>query len=277
MLQISPGATPMNHFQPVDPEAQTPERPLARETSDPAAAPRVLLLDSSRDGGSPAALQMLRQEGLLVEEAPRDVDAALAMAQNGYALIILDIETAEGDGLDLCRRILEAQAAPVVIWSARAGPLDQVAALELGAEDVVAKKAHPLELLARIRAILRRRRVAAMAPSPPQGVRSWRYDFRASSLRSWRDSWVRLGPGSAALFRVMCERPRQKLTREDLRSTPGFNGRSLAPRTLDVAVSRMRRTLATCDHADQLIRTVRLGYLFDADVQACDGGFLMTA
>jgi two-component system OmpR family response regulator len=246
----------------------------ARPRPQAAREPRVLLVDSNTDEGATAALRMLRQSGLVIEQAVGDIDALLEQAGR-YSLVILDIHTERGDGLELCRRLLDAAGPPVVVWSARASPLDRIAALELGAEDVVCKRTHPLELLARIRAVLRR----GGAPFPrawrDPGVRTWTFDVQGQSLCSWRDNRVLLGPGAAALLRLMCERPRQRLTREDLGAARGSPAVNLAPRTLDVAVSRMRRAMARCDHADELLKTVRLGYLFDAEVDLTDSGFVM--
>ena len=237
---------------------------------------RILLADPDPDAEATAAIRMLRHNGLLIDRTPADESALGPLASGRYALAVLDHRDAAA-GLELCRRMLELQAAPVIIWSARAGPLDHVAGLELGAEDVIAKSAHPLELLARIRAALRRSRPAeAAARGPRLAADSWIFEPEANGLRSWHDRRMWLRPAVADLLQRMCERPRQRLPRQELGGAGAGGESGPALRTVDVMISRLRRALRDCDGADDMIRTVRGGYLFNATVARLDEGYVFS-
>lgn len=246
--------------------------PAFRPAIEPTVGARILLADPDPEVEATAAIRMLRHNGLAIERAAPDDSALGALAGGDYALVVLDHREADA-GLELCRRMLELQAAPVIIWSARAGPLDQVAGLELGAEDVIAKSAHPLELLARIRAALRRSAPPAAAQGERLAAHSWIFEPQANGLRSWRDQRAWLRPAAADLLRLMCERPRRLLRREDLGAAGAAETPGPALRTVDVMVSRLRRALRDCDGADDMVRTVRGGYLFNAAVTPIEAGY----
>lgn len=237
---------------------------------------KALLVDGDPEIRSAAALHMLRQNGIAIEQAADPATALAALDRRAFNLVILELAGADYDGADLCRRIVERGGPPVLVWSLRAAALDQVAGLELGAEDYVAKTAHPLELLARARAILRRARSSAALPpsaGPQLEPGSWLYDPQVNSVRSWRGARVWLRPASSALLGVLCAHPRQSIEREALLQAVSRGSNGVAVRTVDVVVSRLRRSLEACDGGGYLVRTIRpKGYLFDAAVDAGPAG-----
>ena len=222
---------------------------------------------------------MLRQNGVAIDQAATPEAALEAMTRRTYNLVILELAATDYDGADLCRRVVERAGPPVLVWSARAAPLDQVAGLELGAEDYVAETAHPLELLARTRAILRRGRAGKVAErsggDADSAPNTWLFDERVNSIRSWQGQRVWLRPASSGLLRMLCERPREQISREELLRGVSRGDGAVALRTIDVIVSRLRRSLEACDGGGYLIRTVRpTGYLFDAAVETGAAGVL---
>lgn len=263
------------------PNIETPARgALPPWPSNPgdAVVAKALLIDPDPEIRSAAALHMLRQNGVAIDQAATAEAGLEAIDRRAYNLVILELAAADYDGPDLCHRIVERAGPPVLVWSARAAPLDQVAGLELGAEDYVAKTAHPLELLARTRAILRRGRAGKASDRPGDaelGPNTWLFDERVNSIRSWQGQRVWLRPASSGLLRMLCERPREQISREELLRGVSRGEGAVALRTIDVIVSRLRRSLEACDGGGYLIRTVRpTGYLFDASVEAGEAGVL---
>ena len=231
-------------------------------------ARRVLWIDSD-DGAVEPGLQMLRRHGYDVTRAGT-VDAARPLLADCSAdLIILDTALPDGDGLALCRSLSDSDVAAVILFSARAETLDRVEGLEFGADDVLAKTTHPLELLARVRALLRRS--DRQARSDGETEMAWRFDAELGYVTAASGRAVRLSPADAALLRVLVARPGEMLSRDDLiaqlHSGPAIAG----GRSIDARVARLRRALNTCDGAGDFIKTLRGGgYLFKAQV-TCGG------
>jgi two-component system OmpR family response regulator len=153
-----------------------------------------------------------------------------------------------------------------MVMATAADTLDRVAGLEFGADDVLAKTTHPLELLARVRALLRRaarhtRREAEAA------LDTWRFDAELGYVTSPKGRTVRLSPADAALLSALAARPGEVLPREALVALLHGDGGAAGGRSIDARVARLRRTLSACDGAGELIKTLRGGgYLFQAQV-----------
>ncbi|MCW5759504.1 MAG: response regulator, partial [Phenylobacterium sp.] len=127
-----------------------PARPIVAQGS-----PRVLWIDAD-PAANESGVDMLRRHGFEVEWAVSAAEAQPALDAASADLVILETALPDADGLALCRRLSEADGAPVLVVAKAADTLDRVAGLEFGADDVLAKTTHPLELLARVRALLRR-------------------------------------------------------------------------------------------------------------------------
>ena len=115
----------------------------------------ILLVEDEEDIAS-LVRAYLERDGFRVVWAARGVDGLLALEQNEVRLAILDLQLPDADGLDLCRAIRSRSRLPIVILTARDEEVDRVTGLELGADDYVAKPFSPRELVARVRAVLRR-------------------------------------------------------------------------------------------------------------------------
>jgi two-component system OmpR family response regulator len=277
---------PMSPFDdagwPAQPAAlpTTGERPQSAPAREPdAPEARALLIDPDPETAGAAALHMLRQNLVAIDQVASPEAAFEALLRRRYGLVILELADGCYDGAGLCRGIVERGGPPVMIWSIRASPLEQVMGLELGAEDYLAKAAHPLEFLARVRVILRReRQLASLAPAAGAAAngRSWLFEGDAHRVRSASGLQVRLRPACAALLQLLCERPRRRVEREEIRVWISGDGALVAPRTVDVMVSRLRRSLQACDGGENLIQTVRSGgYRLDATVETAATGVII--
>jgi two-component system OmpR family response regulator len=169
------------------------------------------------------------------------------------------------DGLSVCRRLAKAKGPAILFMSALGEELDRILGLELGADDYLAKPCSPRELLARLRAVLRRRADGA----PPArtttgyGFEGYRLDLARRELTSPSGAMVALTAGEFSLLLAFLEHPRTPLSRERLSELSGVGGDAIE-RAVDVQVFRLRRKLGFCRDA---IRTLRgAGYLFHAEV-----------
>jgi len=235
-------------------------------------APHVLFVEDDPEIRALVA-GFLGENGFRVSVAPdgREMDRILAV--NRIDLLILDIMLPREDGLSLCRRVRASSQIPIVMLTARGSEIDRIVGLEMGADDYLAKPFSTHELLARIRAILRR--VHAVAPSPPERRRSrlgfagWQLDLGSRRLQSPDGTRVPLTGGEFELLVAFCEHPRRVLARDQLLDLT--HGRAAVPfdRSIDIQVSRLRRKIEADPKDPTLIQTVRSGgYIFTADVEA---------
>lgn len=221
---------------------------------------RVLIVEDD-DSCREVLTELLRDHGFEASAARngREMDAALKAG--GIDLLLLDLGLPGEDGLAICRRVASGPGPAVVIVSAAAEEVDRVIGLELGADDYIAKPYGERELLARVRAVLRRRGPAAAADPGPR-TSSLRLD--PSRLRALAPDGAdaTLSPFEFRLLRALVEAEGRVLSREELVDTVGVTGAS-PERTVDVLVSRLRRKLIKAFGQD-LIATVRgRGYSFD--------------
>ena len=236
-------------------------------------SPRVLWIDADTGAIAPG-LDMLRRHGFEVERAETVAQAQPTLDREDADLVILETALPDADGLALCRRLSDAEAAPVLVFAKAADTLDRVAGLEFGADDVLAKTTHPLELLARVRALLRRaarhaRRTAGAARE------TWRFDAELGYVTAPSGRTVRLSPADAALLRALAARPGEVMNRGALIALLHGDAAAAGGRSIDARVARLRRTLSACDGAGGMIKTLRGGgYLFQAQVTARQPGDL---
>ena len=207
-----------------------------------------------------ALLEYLSGHGYRVCAVPDAPSMDRALSATTVELVLLDVMMPGEDGLSVCRR-LRSRGTPVLMLSALGSTTDRVVGLELGADDYLAKPFEPRELLARIRALLRRREVEM---EPPEILRfgEWSFDLAARSLsRPDRKATV-LTAGEARLLQAFAERPGRLLSRDQLIELARGDMAEAYDRSIDLAVSRLRRKLA--EHATtSLIETVRgEGYRF---------------
>ena len=233
--------------------------------------PRVLWLEPE-EAAALAGIQMLRRQGLDVTWTAEPAAAAELAEAGGFDLVILETALGDEDGLALCRRLAEAARLPVLVYSARAETLDRVAALEFGADDILGKDAHPLELMARVRALIRRAERGGFAEMNGRAG-AWRFEPRLGYVTGPSGVTVRLSPSEAALLQAFTDRPGEVLRRDDLMGLMYEAPSAVNRRSIDARVARLRRRLQACEGAGDLIKTLRRngGYAFHDTARQADG------
>lgn len=189
-----------------------------------------------------------------------------------FDLIILDINLPEEDGYSICKRIREEKQIPVLILTARNDIHDKIKGLEIGADDYLVKPFNPAELLARLRAVLRRSKASSGGHEDNKKNNTiffsgWRLDLLTRELTSPDGAKIAVTGAEFDLLHVFCEKPHRILTREHLISlTHGILAVS-RDRSVDVLVSRLRQKLQVKGEKQSFIQTVRSeGYIFSAEV-----------
>jgi DNA-binding response OmpR family regulator len=212
----------------------------------------------------------LSEQGFEVIVAGDTVQAEKQRQRQHVDLIVLDLMLPGEDGLSYCRRLRGmGETTPVIMLTARGDEVDRIVGLEIGADDYLPKPGNPRELLARIRAVLRRR--VAMAVGAPQaelGSVSFgqcTLDFSARTL-SRNGELHRLTSGEFALLSVLVRHPHQSLSRDRLLSLARGRGHEPFERSIDVTISRLRRLVEVDGKKPRHIQTVwGMGYVFEPD------------
>ena len=189
------------------------------------------------------------------------------------SLIILDLRLGQDNGLDLLREIRSQSDVPVIITTGhRPDEIDRIVGLELGADDYVIKPFSLRELLARVRAVLRRQEMgrAARARDPERGgycFNGWKLERRGRKLIDANGAPVPLSKGDYALLLAFLKAPQRPLTREHLLQATRVH-EDVFDRSIDVQVLRLRRKLETDPSAPRVIQTERgVGYVFAMPVE----------
>lgn len=233
------------------------------------ANPHILIVDDDPDIRRLVA-EFLSNEGMTVDEAAdaNAMDAVLALRSPD--LLILDLMLPGEDGLSICRRLRTGGGPAILMLTAKSEEIDRVVGLEMGADDYLAKPFGPRELLARIRAVLRR------VSEHPVAARSRRFafdqfliDLDARQLVDENGVSVTLTSGEFDLLACFVLRPRRVLSRDQILDRLRGRGAEPFDRTVDMLVSRLRRKLQAPRATGELITTVRNnGYLFTPTVRA---------
>ena len=214
-----------------------------------------------------ALVELLRynfeQEGFRVSSAADGEEALVMVAEDPPDIIVLDWMLPHLSGLEVCRQLRrrpETRAIPIIMLTARGEEGDRVRGLESGADDYLAKPFSPRELVARVRAVLRRAR-------PALAEEKLRFGDIAMDLAAYRVTRggraIHLGPTEFRLLRYLLEHPGRVFSREQLLDAVWGSDVYVEPRTVDVHIRRLRRALNASSAADP-IRTVRsAGYALD--------------
>lgn len=231
--------------------------------------PLILLVDD--DPGIRDLLgDFLVKEGFALETASDAGDMDAKLARIHPDLIVLDLMLPGEDGVSICRRLSRDGAPPIIMLTAKNDAIDRILGLEMGADDYVAKPFAPRELLARIRAVLRRTAMSGPEDTNQRFVfDGFVIDIDARKLFAADGSRIALTSGEFDLLACFVNRPRRVLSRVQILDQLRGRGAEPFDRTVDMLVSRLRRKL-TAQGADQdLISTVRnAGYLLTTPVKA---------
>ena len=232
-------------------------------------APRILVVDDD-PGIREVLCDYLVLHGYEATGAASAAEMDRALAQQALDLIVLDLMMPGEDGLSVCRR-LAGKGPPIVMLSAMGEDTDRIIGLELGADDYLAKPCNPRELLARVRAVLRRPREDEADEGPALTFAGWRLDLLRRELTRPDGRAVALSAGEFALLRAFAERPGRLLTRDQLLERARGADADVFDRAMDVQISRLRKKL---DDGSGLamIQTLRgEGYMFDVRVERQNG------
>lgn len=237
--------------------------------------PSILIVDDDPDllgllEGS------LGRSGMRTFTAGSAFEAEAVLSREAIELIVLDLMMPGEDGLSFCRRLRAGSNIPVIMLTAMSEDVDRIVGLEIGADDYVGKPFNPRELVARIKAVLRRHDTAA----EPSG-RSLRISFRFGSFNLVPDQMaltcdeagdIVLTSGEFALLLALVERAPRVLSRETLLDLSRGVNTNPFDRSIDSQISRIRRKIEKDPRQPTFIKTVRnLGYAFAAPVERKNG------
>jgi two-component system OmpR family response regulator len=233
--------------------------------------PHLLLVDDDEDILS-LLTNFFRKHSHTVSVAADGAAMFAALEKHAIDLVILDVMLKNEDGFSLCKHLRATSSVPVIMLTAMADHTDRVVGLEIGADDYLTKPFDQRELLARVKAVLRRTANAAPAPKqsetrPVLCFAGWRLDVARRELRSADNALVLLSGGEFDLLLAFAEHPRRVLTREQLIDLARGSAHVAYDRSIDVQVSRLRYKLEDDPKNPSLIRTVRNGgYIFEVEV-----------
>jgi DNA-binding response OmpR family regulator len=216
----------------------------------------------------------LRENDLRVTAVATGAEMTQALDQHAIDLVVLDLRLAAEDGMQLARKLREASTVPIIIVTGKQDEADRVMGLELGADDYVTKPFSPRELLARIRAVLRRYQTAREV-LPAQGEKrrayrfaGWELNLGSRRLTSPDGGRVELSHGEFNLLHAFCAAPQRVLSREQLLDLSRLYGAEVYDRSIDVQVLRLRRKIETNPALPRYIKTERgAGYVFSVAVE----------
>jgi two-component system OmpR family response regulator len=233
---------------------------------------RILIIEDEESILMPLA-DDLALEGYEVAAAKDGVEGLSLAKEKRYDLVILDIMLPKLDGFEVCKQLRQAGVrTPILMLTAKSQEIDKVLGLELGADDYVTKPFSPRELLARIRAVLRRAHVPEPAVRTDESVRAYRFagwelNARLRRLTAADGTRVPLTNGEFSLLCAFLGAPQRVLTREQLLEMSRLHSLEVYDRSIDVTILRLRRKIERDPRNPALIRTERgAGYVFTAAV-----------
>ncbi len=238
----------------------------------PALDPLVLIVEDDPDISALMA-RYLGDNGFDTELARDGAAMDRRMAARRPDLVVLDVNLPGEDGLSLCLRLRNAGGPPVIMVTARGEDVDRILGLEMGADDYLPKPFNPRELLARIRAVLRRQSAepGRDGAAPPRSLRfaGWTIDRGARRLTDPEGTRVALTSAEFDLLSTFCDHPGRVLSREQLLDFTHGPKSPSQDRSIDIVVSRLRLKIERNPRDPELVQTVRSsGYIFSPAVEA---------
>ncbi len=211
--------------------------------------------------------RFLRENGYRVSCARDGREMRESLASAEIDLVILDLMLPGTSGLDLCRELRATSALPIIMLTAKGEDTDRIVGLELGADDYMPKPFNPRELLARVRAVLRRAAARPEAHRTTGGrlitFAGWTLDTLRREVTSADGVVTDLSGGEYDLLLAFVEHPNRVLSRDQLLELARNRTSGPLDRSIDVQISRLRRKLEVDENAPTLIKTIRgAGYMF---------------
>src|SRR5258707_7732539 len=234
--------------------------------------PHVLAIDDD-----PAMRELiadyLGENDLRVTTVATGADMQKVLAEHAVDVIVLDLRLAGEDGMQHAKRLRETSEIPIIIVSGRQDEADRVMGLELGADDYITKPFSPRELLARVRAVLRRYKTASeVLPARNEKRRAYRFagwelNLRTRRLTGLAGKRVELTNGEFSPLEAVLAAPQRVLSREQLLDLSRLHNAEAYDRSIDVQILRLRRKIEPNPSQPEYIKTERgTGYVFDTPV-----------
>lgn len=252
-------------------ESMTMDR-LCKIAAAGTAAPRILLVEDDAEI-SRMLTESLKEHGFSAVSAASAEEMDRYFEKQNPDLVILDVMLPGESGLDICRRLRAGSNLPIIMLTALGSEIDRVLGLEIGADDYVTKPFGSRELIARVRALLRRsqidqERVTVLPKAKIFRFAGWRLEPSSRQLFSPEAARVSLTSTEFDLLLAFCQDPGRILSRDQLLDLTHSGSAGPMGRSIDVHVSRVRQKLENDSPEVELIKTVRLGgYIFTPDVE----------
>ncbi|MNZ16700.1 Transcriptional regulatory protein OmpR [compost metagenome] len=233
-------------------------------------SPHILVVDDHSEIRD-LLKRFLEQHGMRVSCARDGKEMKRLLDEREFDLLVLDLMMPGEDGLTLCRELRVKSRLPIIMLTAMGEETDRIIGLEMGADDYLAKPFNPRELLARIKAVMRRTQVESQ-PVPEALTRDlrfdrWLLDINRRELVDEEGVGMSLSTAEFDLLKVFLERPQRVLSRDQLLDLARGREAVAFDRAIDTLVSRLRRKLERDPKNPELIKTIwGGGYLFAADV-----------
>ena len=232
---------------------------------------RVLVVDDDLDLLE-LMQRFLSRYDMSVEVARSGTEMDQKLSDSTFDIVILDVMLPGEDGLTLCRRIRTLFTTPIIMLTAVTETADRIVGLEVGADDYVTKPFDSRELLARIRAVLRRVSLPANGTTDNTFIfkfLDWRVDVSRRELRRTDNTLVPISEGEFALLLTLLEHPGRLLSRDQLLNYSKGEAHDVYDRSIDVLISRLRRKIEVNARRPEVIKTVRnAGYIFTPTVES---------
>lgn len=254
---------------------------MTTSSNNQASTPRILVVDDDA-----AVRTLLREcfelEGYAVCEAGSGAEISAYLDKEPVQLITLDIGLGGENGFDIARQIRATNNVPIVMITGKGDTIDRVVGLELGADDYITKPFHLREVLARVRAVLRRYEAgveagpssvaapsaSAATPGERLAFAGWTLDTGRRELKSDAGATQELTTAEYNLLELLVKRPSRVLSRDNIMDLLKGHDWSPYDRTIDSLVVRLRRKIEPEPETPRLIKTVRgVGYVFASDVR----------
>ncbi|MCG7492743.1 response regulator transcription factor [Thalassobius sp. Cn5-15] len=239
--------------------------------------PRILVVDDDAELRQ-MLTQFLQQNGCIALPATNEADITKQLASGRIDLILLDVMLGDESGVEICARLRDEQAVPIIMVSALSTDSDRMAGYAVGADDYIAKPFNTDLLLARIRAVLARTRRASSLTHRRRRTtfrfNGWRYDAKRDEVLSPEGYQVSLSRRETMLLQSLLANPRIPLTRQEIAIALDITGEKETTsdaegRAIDVLVGRLRAKIEQDPKAPEMLRTERgVGYVFAVDVTA---------
>ena len=233
--------------------------------------PHILVVEDDREISTLIARYLRANDyRVIVTGSGREIDDLMQTSR--IDLVVLDLMLPGENGLSICKRLRVTTQVPIIMLTAKSEEVDRILGLEIGADDYLSKPFNPRELLARIRAVLRRSTIKA-GESTANGARvltflGWRIDRGLRELSSPASARVTLTDAEFTLLQAFCECPGRILSRDQLLDLTQGRSAGVFERSIDILVSRLRRKIEVDPHQPSIIKTVRSGgYLFTPAVE----------